>query len=75
MLCRACEEAVAETAEPQAQPKPERRRRTSDQLCDRCGHLLGADELQQQAAKKRSELAKFGLDGPAPPLLKPNERN
>jgi len=65
MLCRACDGA---------EQKPERRRRQADQWCDRCGHLLGVEELQRQANQKRSQLAKFGLDWPAPPLLKPNER-
>lgn len=74
MLCHACEEQTA---------KPEKRRRTtdirpprvkprgvSDQLCSRCGDLLGRDEIERRARKKASQLAKFGLNGSGKPLLK-----
>jgi len=41
-----------------------------DQLCSRCGHLLGADDIIQRVIQKQSQLALFGLAGSTRPLLK-----
>ena len=75
MLCRACEESVEQGQElPEEAPEPKRprsRRRASDaQLCSRCGDLLGQEEMELRALKKKSQLAKFGLAGKRKALLK-----
>jgi hypothetical protein len=75
MLCRACEESVGKGEEQSNEaPEPRRprsRRRASDaQLCSRCGDLLGQEEMELRALRKKSQLAKFGLAGKRRPLLK-----
>ncbi len=73
MLCRACGESKQKGVE--QEDRPERRRSRSrhpvrDQLCSRCGELLGREEMALHALRKKSQLAKFGLAGKRRPLLK-----
>lgn len=44
-----------------------------DQLCSRCGHLVGTDEVVQRVHRKQSQLARFGLAGSRDALLKRRE--
>ena len=61
MLCRACE--VDRRAEPPAGPpeKVARRGRVRDQLCSRCGNLLGPEDMVQRVEAMEAQLARFGL--------------
>ncbi len=74
MLCRACEELTAKTERRRRntdiRPLRTRPRGVRDQLCSRCGELLGRDEIERRARKKQSQLEKFGLDGSRRPLLR-----
>ena len=71
MLCRACEESI-EKGEQEEEPAPPRRRArpARDQLCSRCGDLLGHEEMELRAQRKKSQLAKFGLAGKRRAILK-----
>jgi len=74
MLCRACEESNEQGVEQEEQPEPRRprprRAPARDHLCSRCGELLGREEMELRALRKKSQLAKFGLAGKRRPLLK-----
>ena len=72
MLCRTCEESVEKGESEEERPALSRRRKAPDrdQLCSRCGDLLGHDEMELRAQRKKSQLAKFGLAGKRKPLLK-----
>lgn len=74
MLCQSCE-ALATEAEPQPSTEPvaERPESVPDQLCSRCGQLIGREETERRARKKASQLEKFGLAGKRRSLLKPKE--
>lgn len=69
MLCCACTESIQ-----RGERRRHRSRRgpPSDQLCARCGGLRGG-EMELRALRKKSELAKFGLEGSRRPLLKRND--
>ena len=41
-------------------PTPGRKTRR-EQLCSRCGHLLGAHDIVERVEAKQSQLARFGL--------------
>jgi len=45
------------------------RRTRREQLCSRCGHLLGAQDMVQRVEAKQSQLAGFGLGATRRPLL------
>jgi hypothetical protein len=71
MLCRRCE-----TRSPKAPyrgaPSPARVwgvERLRELLCTGCGAVLAGEEVAQRLLEKQSQLAKFGLAGPARPLL------
>ena len=74
MLCRACEEVTANAEKRRRntdiRPPRIRPQAVPDQLCSRCGDLLGRDEIERRARKKQSQLEKFGLDGSRRPLLR-----
>jgi len=65
MLCRACEAQTLTVEErgrtPDIGPRATQPYRVSDQLCARCGDLVGRDEIERHARKKESQLEKFGL--------------
>jgi hypothetical protein len=42
-----------------------------DQLCSRCGHLVGSAHMDQRVQAKQSQLARFGLGTTRHPLLEP----
>lgn len=63
MLCRDC-------GSNEEWPRPGNAGRVPDQLCSRCGHLLGADDIIRRVLEKQSQLALFGLAGSMRPLLK-----
>jgi len=50
--------------------KPKTRGRVRDQLCSRCGHLLGPEDMEKRVKDKQSQLARFGLAGKRGALLK-----
>lgn len=58
MLCRACADNHGNGDLRRTRP-----RGGSDQLCARCGDLLGAGEMEFHARSKKSQLEKFGLTG------------
>jgi len=43
--------------------------RVRDQLCSRCGHLLGPEDTAVRVRAKQSQLARFGLGKARKPLL------
>jgi hypothetical protein len=53
MLCRACEE--------ERRAEPPARGRLRDQLCSRCGNLLGPKDMVKRVKAKQEQLARFGL--------------
>jgi len=65
MLCRSCQE--------KSRGYVGRRSRAvnvgRDQLCSRCGHLLGSAHMDQRVQAKQSQLARFGLGTTRRPLL------
>jgi hypothetical protein len=77
MLCRTCGESIEKDEEQPEQPERRRSRSrrapASAQLCSRCGELLGHEELELRAQRKKSQLAKFGLAGKRRPLLQRKE--
>lgn len=86
MLCRACQEAESQAASPE-EPPPKRRRpnssakaqrkrggRVADDLCSRCGHLIGTEATVKNVQAKQSQLARFGLSGKRGALLKRKPR-
>jgi hypothetical protein len=72
MLCGRCEAlAVVESARRVA-GSPARVwgvERLGDLLCSGCGTILGVEDIAQRLLQKQSQLAQFGLAGPARPLL------
>ena len=50
--------------------KPKTRSRVRDQLCSRCGHRLGPEDMEKRVMDKQSQLARFGLAGKRGALLK-----
>jgi predicted amidophosphoribosyltransferase len=54
MVCRECQHA----------------NKDGEQLCSRCGLLLGSDHIVKRVRRKLSQLAQFGLAGTRRPLLK-----
>jgi hypothetical protein len=58
MLCRTCEESIQ-----RGDRRRPRSRRVPDQLCACCGDLLGHEEIELHARRKKSQLEKFGLAG------------
>jgi hypothetical protein len=71
MLCRRCE-----TRSPKAPyrgaPSPARVwgvERLRELLCTGCGAVLAGEVVAQRLLEKQSQLAQFGLAGPASPLL------
>ena len=71
MVCRTCEERRAEP--PAGEPeKVERRGPVGDQLCSRCGNLLGPKDMVKRLKDKQSQLARFGLNGARGALFKRN---
>jgi hypothetical protein len=67
MLCEACEASSRSTDEPK-EPLPSKEP-VQDQLCSRCGQLLGTDAVDQRVKRKQSQLARFGLAETRHPLL------
>ena len=69
MLCQACaesEERPESEVRPEAEETPEGRSEApgdSNQLCSRCGDLLGPQGMELHARRKKSQLEKFGLAG------------
>ena len=59
MLCRSCEEAEA----PRRREDQEQVEAEPDQLCSRCGQLLGPKALVKRAKDKNTQLERFGLAG------------
>ena len=55
--------------------KPKTRGRVRDQLCSRCGHLLGPEDMEKRVKDKQSQLARFGLAGKRGALLKRKRRD
>jgi len=58
---------------PASPPSPEKskaRGRVRDQLCSRCGHLLGPEDMEKRVKDKQSQLERFGLAGAKGALLK-----
>ena len=79
MLCQACveaesreirEERRAELRPPPETPPPEQPKTSDQQLCSRCGHLIGPAELVKRAEDNHSLLERFGLAGKRSALLK-----
>jgi hypothetical protein len=68
MLCRECT-AVEQRINVDTAQEAE----IPDQLCSRCGHLIGTAEVVQRVHKKQSQLARFGLAGSRDALLKRRE--
>ena len=58
MLCRGCAGNHGKGDRRRA-----RLRGGSDQLCARCGELLGAGAIEIRARRKKSQLEQFGLAG------------
>jgi len=54
--------------------KTKTRGRVRDQLCSRCGHLLGPEDMEKRVKDKQSQLARFGLSGSRSALLKRKPR-
>ncbi len=48
--------------------------RVRDQLCSRCGHLLGPEDTAVRVRAKQSQLARFGLGKARKPLLQKKGR-
>jgi hypothetical protein len=69
MLCRDCQVLANADGVATGDGRPGRERR--DQLCTRCGHLLGSEDTVKQLHRKESQLKRFGLSGHRPPLTKP----
>lgn len=67
MLCADCEALAEIEKAPAPAPEPP----VSDQLCTRCGHLLGTAATVQKLHRKQSQLEGFGLSGHRRPLTKP----
>lgn len=57
MLCRSCQEKARNRASKRARPVSAGR----DQLCARCGQLLGSGRMALRVEAKQSQLARFGL--------------
>lgn len=55
MVCRSCQETESRRS------RHESRNVLRDQLCSRCGNLLGTADTVRRVRKKRSQLARFGL--------------
>lgn len=75
MMCRTCQEKESdgEAVKPiRAIRKGEARQR--DQLCSRCGHLIGAEDTALRVSAKQSQLARFGLGKAKKPLLERRPR-
>ena len=58
MLCGACAVSIGKNGRSRS-----RSHGASDQLCSRCGDLLGRDEIEFHTRRKKSQLEKFGLSG------------
>lgn len=73
MLCRGCDATEQQDAPEEQGESREESTPIPDQLCSRCGHLIGADDVVRRVRKKESQLARFGLSGPRRALLKRRE--
>ena len=81
MVCRTCQEKQAgdggevsrrerrKSAAPPSPPPAKSDRRVRDQLCSRCGRLVGPEDTARRVRAKQSQLARFGLTGSRSPLL------
>jgi hypothetical protein len=81
MLCHNCAESLDTSGSEESSDSNEaessekrRRRSRSDQLCSRCGELLGPTETEIHARRKKSQLEKFGLAGTRRLLRKRKDR-
>jgi hypothetical protein len=85
MMCRACQETDPAGGAGEER-RVERRRdphpinldrkldRIPDQLCSRCGKLVGPEDTVKKVRDKHSQLERFGLAGKRKPLLEPKRR-
>jgi hypothetical protein len=72
VLCRDCEALADPPDGGQGEVERPREEPVSDQLCTRCGHLLGTEATEKKLHRKQSQLERFGLSGHRRPLTKPN---
>lgn len=65
MLCRSCQEKARGYVSKRSRAVTAGR----DQLCSRCGNLLGSGHMALRVQAKQSQLARFGLGTTRRPLL------
>jgi hypothetical protein len=64
MLCQGCQEAESREQLAVEDPGDD-----AGELCSRCGHLRGPEDMVKRAQDKYSQLARFGLAGTRRSLL------
>jgi hypothetical protein len=69
VLCPDCEVLANIDDGARSEAPPEQA--VSDQLCTRCGHLLGPENTEKNVNRKESQLERFGLSGPRRSLTNP----